>query len=268
MRRVPFIPLVVGLIVVQAMAPLPTNAASIRPLTFTEVVQQASVILRGRVVGTRSFRNVQGGPAAVAAQRESRSPETAANAAASAAIGAPQAPVGLPVKGTGRMIFTQIDVEVGSYVKGGGASIVTLTMPGGTVDGVTAWIPDLPTFSQGENVLLFLRDGYDRVGDPAVGVNQGVFRIVSDPAGGGEIVLNSQQQIVIGVENDQVVTRRNPRATTASTQLVPGSAGAPTPNAPGIVATASAAASRFLTSTEPAVSVSAFLSAVTARLPR
>jgi hypothetical protein len=255
----------VGLVVVQTMAPRPIRAASIRALTFTEVVQNASVILRGRVVGTRSFRNVQGGPAQ-AALKDSRSPQAAA--AAAAAAGAAQAPVALPAEGTGRMIFTQIDVEVGSYVKGGGGSIVTLTIPGGEVDGVRAWVPDLPTFTQGENVLLFLRDGWERAGDPAVGVNQGVFRVVADPATGGEIVLNAEQQIVIGVESDRVITRRNPRATTASSQLLPGTAGPPTPAAPGTLATASAGAARFLTSTEPGLTVSAFLTAVTARLPR
>jgi hypothetical protein len=255
----------VGLVVVQTMAPRPINAASIRALTFTEVVQSASIILRGRVVGTRSFRNVQGGPAQ-AGLKDSRSPQAAAAAAAGA--GAVQAPVALPAEGTGRMIFTQIDVEVGSYVKGGGGSIVTLTMPGGTVDGVRAWIPDLPTFTEGENVLLFLRDGWERAGDPAVGVNQGVFRVVADPATGGEIVLNAEQQIVIGVESDRVITRRNPRATAASSQLLPGTAAPPTPTTPGTISTASAAAGRFLTSTEPGLSVSAFLTAVTARLPR
>ena len=266
MRRVPFIPLMVGLVVVQTMAPRPITAASIRALTFTEVVQSASVILRGRVVGARSFRNVQGGPAQ-AALKDSRSPQAAA-AAAAAAGAAVQAPVALPAEGTGRMIFTQIDVEVGSYVKGGGGSIVTLTMPGGEVDGVRAWIPDLPTFTQGENVLLFLRDGWERAGDPAVGVNQGVFRVVADPATGGEIVLNAEQQIVIGVESDHVITRRNPRAAAASSQLLPGTAGPPAPATPGTIATASASAARFLTSTEPGLTVSAFLSAVTARLPR
>jgi hypothetical protein len=264
MRRNPLIPALAGLLIVQSIVPRATDAASIRPLAFSEVVAKAAVIVRGRVVGTRSFRNVQG-RAAERAQRASQSPQTAADGAA---LGAVQAPTGLAAEGTGRMIFTTVDVEVASFIKGSGGSIVSLTIPGGTVDGVSAWIPDLPTFTQGENVLLFLREGYDRVGDPAVGVNQGVFRIVADPATGGEAVLNAEQQIVIAIENDRVITRRNPRATIASTQLVPGNAGVPTPDRPGIAASATPEVSRFLTSTEPPMAVAAFLSAVTARLAR
>ncbi len=227
MRRVPFIPLLVGLIVVQTMAPRPINAASIRALTFTEVVQNASVILRGTRRRHAQFPERPGRPGPGRPERQPIAPGSGRRGCCGRR--AAQAPVALPAEGTGRMIFTQIDVEVGSYVKGGGGSIVTLTMPGGEVDGVRAWIPDLPTFTQGENVLLFLRDGWERAGDPAVGVNQGVFRVVADPATGGEIVLNAEQQIVIGVESDRVITRRNARATTASSQLLPGTAGPPTP---------------------------------------
>jgi hypothetical protein len=263
MRRNPLIPAVAGLLIIQSVVPRPTDAASIRPLAFSEVVAKAAVIVRGRVVGTRSFRNVQG-RAAEPAQKASLPPQMAGGAA----LGPVAPPTGLAAEGTGRMIFTTVDVQVDSFIKGSGGSLVSLTIPGGTVDGVRAWIPDLPTFTQGESVLLFLREGYDRVGDPAVGVNQGVFRIVADPANGGEAVLNAEQQIVIAIENDRVVTRRNPRATSASTQLVPGNAGLPTPDRPGIAASATPEVSRFLNSTEPPMAVSAFLSAVTARLAR
>jgi len=263
MRRNLVIPVIVGLLMVQSMVPRSTHAASIRPLAFSEVVARAAVIVRGRVVGTRSFRNVQG-RAAEPAQRASQPPQVANGAA----LGPAEAPTGLAAEGTGRMIFTTVDVEVVSNIKGRPGSFVSLTIPGGTVDGVRAWIPDLPTFTQGENVLLFLREGYDRVGDPAVGVNQGVFRIVADPATGGEAVLNADQQIVIAIENDRVVTRRNPRATTASTQLVPGNAGLPTPDRAGVTVSTTPEVARFLNSTEPPMAVAAFLSAVTARLAR
>ena len=139
-------------------------------------------------------------------------------------------------------------------------------MPGGTLDGVRAWIPDLPTFKQGEDVVLFLRPGFERAGDPAVGVNQGVFRVVGNQAG-NVIVLDAAERLVTGFEDDRVVTRRNPAASTASLQLVAGDAGVPMPDAPGIAAGRSTEAARAVAAAPP-MSLNAFLSAVTARLQR
>jgi hypothetical protein len=260
MNRTPLVFVVSGLLAAQALVPGTSSAATFRPLTFSEVVAQAAVIVRGQVVSTRSFRNAPARQAA-AARKQTQTP-----AAAPAPPGAVQAPQSAGVRNTGGMIFTEFDVQVSQYIKGSGNSIIRLTMPGGTLDGVRAWIPDLPTFKQGEDVLLFLRPGFERAGDPAVGVNQGVFRVVTNPAG-AVIVLDAAERLVTGFEDDRLVTRRNPAASTASLQLVAGDAGVPIPEAPGIAAGRSTEAVRAAASAPP-MSLNAFLSAVTARLQR
>jgi hypothetical protein len=162
------------------------------------------------------------------------------------------------------MIFTELQVEVSEYISGSGSALLRLVVPGGTVDGARVWIPGLPDFSQGENVLLFLRAGFQSAGDPVVGVNQGVFRVVTDPATGGELLLDANQRLVTGIENDQVVTRSFPGASTASTQRVPGNAGAPVPSSPGIAVSASSNAA----AAGPPMPIAAFMNAVNARLRR
>jgi hypothetical protein len=261
MNRTSLVFVVSGLLAGQAIVPSPSSAATVRPLTFGEVVAQAAVIVRGQVVSSRSFRNAPARQAA-AGQKQSQPP-----AAAPAAPSTPQSPQSAGVKNTGRMIFTEFDIQVSQYIKGSGNSVIRLTMPGGTVDGVRAWIPDLPTFKQGEDVLLFLRPGFERAGDPAVGVNQGVFRVVASPAGDA-VVLDAAERLVTGFEDDRVVTRRNPAASTASSQLVAGDAGLPVPEAPGAGAARSVEAARAIASSAPPMSLAAFLSAVTARLQR
>jgi hypothetical protein len=256
MIRAPLVVFLTGLITTQTAATR-GEAATIRQLTFTQVVEQAAIIVRGRVVSTRSFRDVSGRPDAV--QRQGVPPRTDAGTAA----GAAQAPQSGVTENTGRMIFTEIEVQVSEYISGAGNSVLRLVMPGGMVDGVRAWIPGLPTFSQGEDVVLFLRQGFERAGDPAVGVNQGVFRIVGDPATGVQLLLDANQRIVTGIQDDRVVSRANPAAAAASARRVPGNAGAPTPTSSDV-----AASSRDAANAGAPMSVSAFMTAVNARLRR
>ena len=261
MRRVPTLVFAVA-VALGCHIVIPVEATTIRELTFSQIVDRAAVIVRGRVVGLRSFRNASGAAAAI--RKEGFMPRSPAEASASAA--APERPIGLSVEGTGRMIFTEVDLEVDESLKGGGGSLVRFTIAGGTVDGVTARVFGLPTFQSNEDVLMFLREGYDRAADPAVGVNQGVFRIVNE--GGGEVMLNADSNYVIGVENDRIVTRRNSRAALASTHLVPTILGPPTPDSQDVAASASREANRFWTSQEPAMGFAPFKDAVAARLKR
>jgi len=261
MSRAPLALVLAGLLAGQAITP--AAASTIRALAFSEVVDRASIVVRGRVVGVRSFRSALA-RAAGAVQKESQPPQIAATAQTATAAGAP---VALPTENTGRMIFTQIDLEVAEYVKGSGGSVVQFVVAGGTVEGRRAWVPGMPSFQTGEDVLLFLRDGYQQAADPTVGVSQGVFRIATDPVTGAQSMLDANGHFVVAIEDDRVVTRRNPRAASAS-RPVATLAGPPTPESPDVAASASAAANRFLTSTEPAMGTADFMSAVRARLGR
>jgi hypothetical protein len=81
-----------------------------------------------------------------------------------------------------RAIETLVTIEVEQYLKGDLGQSVTLRTPGGQVGPYLSVMPGAPRFAEGDDVVLFL------VGDaPALphvlGLGQGVFRIVVDPAG-------------------------------------------------------------------------------------
>lgn len=76
----------------------------------------------------------------------------------------------------GRLIVTEIDVEVASTLKGGAAEKVTLIQQGGTVGDLAQRVSGLASFREGEEVLLFLeRQGSRRFA--VTGLAQGKFRI-------------------------------------------------------------------------------------------
>src|SRR4030042_1698793 len=55
-------------------------------------------------------------------------------------------------------IETQVTISVEERVKGAGNNTVTVTLLGGEVDGITEWVSDMPSFNQGERVMVFLKE--------------------------------------------------------------------------------------------------------------
>jgi len=75
------------------------------------------------------------------------------------------------------MIYTSVTVSVEGYLKGGTTSQeVSIEVPGGTVGKITLWVSDTPTFGEGQEVILFLREEYFQI----VGWFQGKFTVVDD----------------------------------------------------------------------------------------
>ncbi|HEY3175193.1 MAG TPA: hypothetical protein VGK94_05470 [Candidatus Polarisedimenticolia bacterium] len=99
-------------------------------------------------------------------------------------------------------IYTEVNAVVTGDIKGapgrpaapGGAGRrVTIIQAGGEIDGVSLDWSGRPTFSPGEDLVLFLRP-YDETNqaDPrllVVGGKQGRMRVVSDPNGGSEMMV-------------------------------------------------------------------------------
>jgi hypothetical protein len=87
-------------------------------------------------------------------------------------------------------IVTDVTVSVSDVLKGDATSTVTLTQPGGEVDGMRYEIPGSPAFRANEEVLLFLwEDSHGRA--QVNGLAQGKFELRTDPAS-GERVLSRQ----------------------------------------------------------------------------
>lgn len=87
-------------------------------------------------------------------------------------------------------IVTEVTVSISDVLKGEAQATVTLTQPGGEVDGMRYQIPGSPVFHEGEEVLLFLWE--DSRGRAQVnGLAQGKFEVRTDAAS-GERVLSRQ----------------------------------------------------------------------------
>lgn len=86
-----------------------------------------------------------------------------------------------------RPITTVVTLGVESQFKGAKVSSVTIEQPGGSTGDVALGVPGSPEFSQGEDVILFLkrnRGGIAKI----VGGKQGKF-IVKTPQGGDKEII-------------------------------------------------------------------------------
>ena len=83
-------------------------------------------------------------------------------------------------------IFTYTGLEVGGCVAGECPETVVLKHEGGTVGELTIFIPGMPAFEPGDEVLLFLEPDPNGEQDTfyTVGMVQGYFKIVTDPETG------------------------------------------------------------------------------------
>lgn len=60
-------------------------------------------------------------------------------------------------------IVTRVTMAVGEYLKGGAGSVITVTAPGGEIDGVGEWYSHSARFAKDEDVVVFA--GRDAGGD-------------------------------------------------------------------------------------------------------
>lgn len=200
---------------------VPARASTVKNLSFTERVRQAGLIVRGRVVRLEALlRGTAPDEGRERPEKESASPRVAAGGDAEAGVAA-LAPESVGIE-NGSMIFTRVTIEVEEEMKGVGGREVVFEVAGGVLGGRAAIVHGMPRFQQGGRYMLFLRPGYENAGDPVVGVDQGFFEVVRDETLGADVILDAAGDFVVGIENDQVVSRRNDaRADRPATQLGP-----------------------------------------------
>lgn len=85
-------------------------------------------------------------------------------------------------------IESLVRVEAVDYLKGNLGDDITVRVPGGQVGTFVNIIPGAARFADGDRVVLFLK-----VTGPSIpivtGTTQGVFRVTTDPASGGLLVV-------------------------------------------------------------------------------
>lgn len=242
---------------------LSSGASTIKPLSFAERIEEAALIVQGTVVSLETVRRGgDDGERRGRVEKESVLPqsESAQGAGGSSGLPVGAAAVPLEVEG-GSMVFTRVTFEVEDEVYGIAGRQVVFDVAGG-VDGTRSVIVHgMPTFELNRRYLLFLREDFETVASPIVGVHQGFFEISTDEATGREFLLDSNGDFVVGIEGDQILLRRNElRATRPIPQLGPG----PTADtgAGDSVATTSAEVQRYWQSSEPPMPISDFRGAV------
>jgi len=89
-----------------------------------------------------------------------------------------------------RGVETIVRLQASDYLKGDFGSEVLIRVPGGELGRYRSVMPGAPTFREGDEVVLFL--GASPPSLPYVlGLSQGVFRLVRNPATGGTVVTPS-----------------------------------------------------------------------------
>lgn len=126
----------------------PLRAMSVIPPTFAELVAEADVIVRARVLSAESF---------VAA-----SPD-------------------------GGIIRTRVTFDVEATLKGGHQGGLTLEFLGGEADGKGVRVPGMPRFQPGATELLFV-SAQGAGFCPLVAAGHGRYRVLTDRATGREFV--------------------------------------------------------------------------------
>lgn len=87
-----------------------------------------------------------------------------------------------------RRIDSIVTLDVSTYLKGGPGESVTFRVPGGTIGRYRSTMVGAPQFSEGDEVVLFLRSNGPAI--PHVfGLSQGVYRVRVDERTGQRLVV-------------------------------------------------------------------------------
>ncbi len=81
----------------------------------------------------------------------------------------------------GGRIFTEVEVQVAEVWRGKAPAKVTLSVPGGEVGKIGQWVPGAPSFSDAEDVAVFLKQG-DRGRYGVTGLALGKFSLAGKTA--------------------------------------------------------------------------------------
>jgi len=137
-----------------------TQATTVIPPTFEQLVDQADTIFQGTVTSVRSVWSGEG------AQRH---------------------------------IESYVTFQIEDSLKGTPGQAYTIQILGGTVDDETMEVTDSPKFVVGDRDILFVEHNGEQF-VPLVGINHGRFHIKQNPETGREIITNGEDAPVRDVK--------------------------------------------------------------------
>jgi len=92
---------------------------------------------------------------------------------------------------SGKMIWTDYQFQVEEVWKGQPEVFRTVSVAGGTVDGQSILVSHVPAFEKHATYVVFAYDNARLVAEAVVGVEQGLFREVTDASTGQKVLLDA-----------------------------------------------------------------------------
>lgn len=267
MAKSPGFIVLLGLLALGMGMPSQARAVTLSTLGFDEIVQQAAVIVHGRVTKVESFWGTGQELAKREGEKESQSPARQTVSDLKATRTTPEAPIGVGTRG-GRMIFTRVTLDVISPIKGVPGKEVEFVIAGGALDGRSVVIPGMPEFQGGGVYMVFLRQGNAAHAAPIVGVNQGFFQVVRELESGQDVVLNANADYVIAIEENRVIARRNAQTPAQAGHPRRQLTSPPVPDTPAVRSQTSAEVERYWNSTEAPMTVHDIVQVINGHLGR
>ena len=132
-----------------------TRATTVVPPTFDELVDQAQVIIQGKVTEVRSQWTGEGAQ---------------------------------------RYIVSYVTFRVEESLKGNSGQTYTIRMFGGTVDDESMGVSDAPEFVPGDRDILFVQNNGSQF-IPLVGIMHGRFHVQRDQSGHESVLTNEGQSV-------------------------------------------------------------------------
>lgn len=111
----------------------------------------------------------------------------------------------------GTLILTDVRFDEIEIVSSNDKSIsknltyVKLTHAGGTLNGMTLSVSDMPVFIIGKRYLLVTHDDGENYINPLIGGTLGQFEVVKDKNGTTEYIINNSGRLVLAFENSQPI---------------------------------------------------------------
>lgn len=105
-------------------------------------------------------------------------------------------------------IFTDYILKVDQAIKGdlSANSLIKITVPGGTLNGYTTFIPEIPVFTKGEETLLFLEEKKSKAPENrkfvVTGFHQGKYVIVLDEKTKKKIVYRDKVDFPLRIKSN------------------------------------------------------------------
>jgi hypothetical protein len=100
--------------------------------------------------------------------------------------------------------YTFTGVEVSRCIVGDCPDTLVLRHRGGKAGGLHLYIPGMPTFQVGEEVLLFLEDDYEKTPGyySVLGMVQGFFRVITEPVSGQKLAVQQLGHVTMAAPDE------------------------------------------------------------------